>query len=83
MTPTERAQAVNDQWFARGALISRAQAPKLRTLVEQVIKDAIAEEREACAKIVDDIGLVFSDTSTGKVALTQVAEAIRARGKEP
>jgi len=58
-----------------------ANAPCLKTLVEL----ARADEREACAKVCDDLPApdVYSDTdkSMWDVACVDCAEAIRARGE--
>jgi hypothetical protein len=42
------------------------------------IREAVEAEREACAKVCDDI---FCTTDAGRVVCTNLAAAIRARGK--
>lgn len=49
--------------------------------IAAAIEAAVAEEREACAALVDDLAAAATDDSW--YALEKAADAIRARGKEP
>ena len=54
--------------------------------MKQEIKSAVLAEREACAKVCDDLALppdvARSDASIWEVATLDCAEAIRARGQQ-
>lgn len=64
-----------------GLMKVKASVPEMKAIVQELIDDAVAEEREACAKIAetaavstDDVDLAVDDTRHA------IAAAIRARG---
>lgn len=57
MTPKQKAHQIYDQYWgavSRGPVCKTDELPDMRPLLEQAIIDAIAEEREACAKICEE-----------------------------
>jgi hypothetical protein len=94
LTLQQRVKAVADVFFAHQA--ERPGGPILRSLVETAILDAVAEEREAVAKLLDldatawrggaEHGTIGERTasrfSSYAALLEKHAVAVRARGRE-
>jgi hypothetical protein len=71
MTPEERAQAFLDMYDIKGY------NPIYVGMLAQMIYDAEADEREACAKIADSCSDALDDHEAG--AAVDIAQKIRAR----
>jgi hypothetical protein len=94
LTPAQRSKAVADVFFAHQT--ERPGEPILRSLIETAILDAVAEEREAIAKLLDldatawrggaEHGTIGERTasrfSSYAALLEKHAVAVRARGRE-
>ena len=82
MTTKERAQAFKAEWVAeccrRGYSFALVALPDVADL-KPLLDDAVAEEREACARLADNEAKRGRD-GEGKDAVVRIAEAIRARG---
>jgi hypothetical protein len=79
MTSRERAEALAadlDHTSRMGGIVDKAYLAKV---VAAAIDHAVAEEREACAKVADENGAIATSKATKNVAYF-VAEEIRARG---
>lgn len=77
MTPEERASDLT-KWVAADL------RPRQWTAIRDSIAEALAEEREACARAAEGAAAGFQgDSSDLKVLAAHIAAAIRARGRRP
>ena len=66
---------------AAGLMASGATEEEIQTRSKVVLAELVrADEREACAKLVEDFDFTFQDDSAG--SLEDAARAIRARGEK-
>lgn len=79
MTPEERAAEISDLTeFADNA----RQGARLNVLIAAAIREAVAEEREACARVAEDLSAADPTDSRyhgAREASERIAAAIRAR----
>lgn len=78
MTPWDLATVVGLFWVWA---IARMHLKSLKHEHEAAIRDAVAEEREACAKVADEY-LLGDDANGAPVFAAGVATAIRSRANE-
>ena len=57
-------------------------SPLLRHVIEQHVAEAVAREREECAKVCDDIRAHRPTTGAGGLIAEECAAAIRARAEK-
>lgn len=70
---------IDNLWMHRTDIHNGELMPQLRDFARAAIKDAVAAEREACAKVLEN-GAFLHTTSPEAIWATQVAKLIRARG---
>jgi hypothetical protein len=82
MTPEERAeQALVELDRAGLSAASAADSPRIRAVIANAIRTAVADGQEACAARVEAAALRWPDEPQIAAVLRREADAIRARGE--
>jgi hypothetical protein len=82
MTSKERARGVVHHWYEGTDIdedTKNSMARVIERAIDAAVDEAVAAERESCAKVADSNGAVATSKATKNVAYF-IAEEIRARG---